>query len=469
MLSKSCTSLSRFGSWKHAGASCLLSSFVSLVGSAAFAQREVPGPLFGGDQRADQVKVIETDPFLPRGAAIVFDTRPVPAMSACSVRRPVCVHAQSVASLAEPLKQLESAFDAVVWSLEVPEPQADGALGGGPELDYYLQVSGEQETTPRVLVDSAELTVDRASGFCVSGGAQINAHSAAKCVGEASALGLDAAEAPALRKGYATYLSWLTFGADEASAPEVEAAQNSPHLNITKRDPVGVGGASAAWFAFVDQTLTISSRGKLATALFRVSRGITPRGSYEWHNEPDTFDVVRRAFDNDAQRIADFMIQFGVARAFMGNRDDGKHVPGLAWLGDRGRVSFDWSIKYSSLPRFVASSEALEPMGSSYVWLSLDGVPLGARIAFRAEWEAPVRFKWQVVSVDKEGREMNRWDVAYLERETQVEKLLMNFEGAAGLIFVAMNLGGVDLLHPYDPDYEPWEKHGYTLYLTEMK
>jgi hypothetical protein len=33
---------------------------------------------------------------------------------------------------------------------------------------------------------------------------------------------------------------------------------------------------------------------------------------------------------------------------------------------------------------------------------------------------------------------------------------------------VGTNLGGVDLAHPFDPDFEPFEPHGFTVYLAEL-
>jgi hypothetical protein len=108
----------------------------------------------------------------------------------------------------------------------------------------------------------------------------------------------------------------------------------------------------------------------------------------------------------------------------------------------------------------------LSPYGISYVWLDLDSVALGTELSFRIEWEAPVAFQWTVVGLDHEGRQVNRWDLPYLENGTRIERTLMNFENAAALLFVGVNLGAVDVAHPFDPDQQPWEPHAYTLYLT---
>ncbi len=471
MLSKSCTSLpTPPAPWRlrfiKCGVLTLGVGVVTLLQSLpAHGDREVPGLLFGGGMAERQDKPVELDPALPRGTEIRFFQRPEAESSACSWRRPVCVHGSEGVGLQRPLELMVSAYERLISVLQLPAPLADGTLGGGPELDWYLD---DEQTELRVFPDPARLTRDQSSAFCSSAPSQISAQSAARCVAEALSYALDAAETPALREGYGGFASWL-IGASEADDFEfVDQAQQQPEVALMRRDHSKLDAAAALWFAYVEEALGSAQAGVVPTALLSLSRGSTEAGSWDWNNEPDSFDVLRRAFDEDAQRYADFMVQFAASRAFLGDRDDGTHAPGLAWLGDAGRVRFDWSLRYSSLPRNVASPRPLEPMGASYVWLELDGVPLGARLAFRAQWEEPVRFKWLVIAVDHEGREMTRWDVPYLERGTKVEKTLMNFEAAAGLMFIAMNLGGVDLLHPFDPDYEPWEKHGYTLYITEL-
>jgi hypothetical protein len=73
------------------------------------------------------------------------------------------------------------------------------------------------------------------------------------------------------------------------------------------------------------------------------------------------------------------------------------------------------------------------------------------------------------VAVDGAGKEISRWQLPRLQRGTKLEKTLVNFEQAAGLMFVGVNLGGVDLAHPFDPDSYPWEPHAYTLYLADLR
>lgn len=441
-----------------------LISALSCFSSTALGDRVVPGLLFGGGLADPIEKPIEVDEALPRGPEIRFFDRPIAALSVCALASPVCVHSSTARDLSGVLQTLASAYTRVVHVLDLPPPASDGALGGGPELDWYLT---PDVPALEIRMDSASLSHDTSSAFCASSESDVDLTTATRCVAGALSARLDAAETPALRQAYANHISWLVSDSDRLDA--VDLVQREPHRALLHRDRSNRSAGAALWLSFVERSLGVAAPGVLPTALFSLSRGTTEPGSVDWHNEPDSLDVIRRAFKEDRQRYADFFGQFAASRAFIGDRNDGAHLPGLSWLGHAGRVRFDWQLRYSSLPRNLASPRALEPMAASYVWLELDSVPLGAQLAFRANWEGPVRFKWLVIAVDAEGREMSRWDIPFLERGTQVEKTLLNFEAAAGLIFVAMNLGGVDLLHPFDPDYEPWERHGYTLYITELE
>ena len=428
----------------------------------------------------DEGVVVEVDPALPRGANRGWEERPPSRAVQCAPERPICVHAAApevpTSALAKFSESLQRAYDDLFLVRGLPAPLADGVLGGGSELDVYL-VGGEQsggktgalgEPALRVLKDPPRLSTDQTSGACVVASAFASDSTAVRCLGNLLALRLDAAETPALRDGYAEYLSWLTVGTDAQGLATIDDAQANPQLNVTARERDTLTRASALWWSYLDSSLAAGTAGVLPTAVLSLSRTTTRDAHPQWHNDPDAFDVLRGAFSNDMQRVADYLAGYAAGRLFLGDRNDGVHLPGLDWLGPLGRVRFDWVIDYSSLPRHLASVRALEPMGMSYTWLNLDSVPLGARLAFRIEWEEPVRFKWLVVSVDKEGREMNRWDLPYLEKGQTLEKVLVNFESAAALVFVGINLGGVSPLHPFDPDYEPWEPHAYTLYVTEL-
>ncbi len=162
------------------------------------------------------------------------------------------------------------------------------------------------------------------------------------------------------------------------------------------------------------------------------------------------------------------MVDFAAARAFLGDRDDGAHFLESGWLGSFGRVRFDWNIPFSDLPRRVAPVRPIAPNGSIYIWLDLDKVPENVELGFRGEWEPPVSFQWTLVAVDATGKELRRLNAPFVERGTRAEQSLVDLSGARGIIVVGTNLGGIDLRHPFDPDYAPFEPHGCTVYLAKL-
>ncbi len=225
---------------------------------------------------------------------------------------------------------------------------------------------------------------------------------------------------------------------------------------------------SALFYEFLDATEGVGGPGRLPTALIATAAQKTDPRAWQWDNEPDVFDVLRHTLGDSARRMADLIGRLAVDRAFLGDRDDGTHLPSMMWAGSFGRVRFAWSIPYSSLPRRVAPAHPLMPTGSAYLWLSLDKVTAKSSLGFRADWEAPVSFKWTLVRVGKDGSELSRIDVKYEESATHAEKEIVNLSGAAGVLIIGTNMGGADLSHPFDPDVAPYEPHAFTVYLAAM-
>lgn len=403
------------------------------------------------------------DPAFPKGPMRGDVVRPRVSHTSCSPRRPVCVHTSSgVAFPVAFLRQLEAAYDAVVLALRLPPPLPD-ARGGSPALDVYVS-DGHSPLTVRP--DSTPARGAEAAAFCSVGVDAVDDGAALRCVAGASSYRLDSSETPGLRGGLSTHYAWLAQGPDRTSLEAVDLAQANPQVGLLTREADGLSPAAALFWSHLEHRFGSGRPGELTAALFGLSRPDRDDPGLTWHNEPDVLDVLRNAFDNDAQRFADAAIEFAVGRLFLGNRSDGRHQPGLPWLGTLGRVRFDWSIAYDSLPRNLASPRALEPFGSTYVWLGLDGIPPDAELGVSFTWEAPVRFKWNVVALDDQGNEVKRYDVPYVTTGQHVERSLRRLDGARSLVFVGINLGGVDAEHPFDPDHQPWEPHAYQLYVT---
>jgi hypothetical protein len=435
-------------------------------------ERMLPQPsLLLGGGAASAPTSVAIDPRLPSGASVQVEARPgaLPAV-ACSLHERVCVHHDARVSEAlaqDYVRAMQQAWRDLVEALGLPAPLPDLALGPNRGLDLYLSASAPLDV--RVFADPALGDETRRSAFCRARPSRVELRrQTTLCVAEALLLGIDAGETPFLRRAIAAYL-WSLVGTPTAhDLAAVDALQANPQLSIAGRDAARESAGALLFFEYVDARLGAAEPGLLPVALAQLSRSATPPGLPRYTNEPDLIDVLRRAFSESSSGFEDFMLGFAVERAFVGARDDGRHHPALAWLGDAGRVRFDWVLPASSLPRRVAPRRPLEAFGCAYSWLDLDRITLGKVLAFRAEWEAPASFRWALLTIDGGGRVLGRFDLPYVQNATSAERTLEDYDGALGVLIVGINLGGVDLAHPFDPDHEPSEPHGFTLYLTEL-
>jgi hypothetical protein len=445
----------------------------SLVTALAFAQtRREPPILFGGG-RPRPKPVVTIDPRLPTGTRLGEGARRPPASSGrtCSFRRPVCV--QPAAGVAgettlKALSALEGAYERLVLVLALPPPLPDFEAGGSDALDLYL---GDREA-PLLVSSDAMLPgpFDQASAFCTAGtsDAALLERAATQCVGEAIARRLDAGEAPHLQRAFATALFWLTSSPTSLDVQAIDDVQAEPERAIAAGRRSRLSEGAAMFFHYLEEARSESDTGVLSTSLLAAAASKTPSTAAAFDNEPDLFDVLRHTHHENPAKMASLLANFAVARAFIGDREDGLHLPGLGFAGSFGRARFDWVIPFSSLPRRVLSGRPVEPTGTELIWVTLDEVPLGVALGFRAEWEAPVSFQWQLVTLHADGRELQRIDVPHQERATSAEARVVKLDGAAAVLVVGTNLEGVDLAHPFDPDVEPFEPHACTVYLAKM-
>jgi hypothetical protein len=452
-------------------ATALLASAVLLFPTSTLrAERDQRPSLLLGGGAASPPASATRDPKLPSGALVRDEPRPVLPRVACGLQQPSCVHHEpdlAPALVAEYLHALERASAQLVMALGLPAPLSDASFGPTPGLDLYL--SQEAPLDVDVAPDAAHGNRDQRSAFCRARPSRIELlRQAASCVGEALLLGVDAAETPFVRRAIGASLWNLIGPPSPRDLQAYDSLQANPQLSVAARDVSPEAAAAALFFHYIDARLASAEPGRLPVAMATLARNRTQPGALRWNDEPDVLDVLRRAFSESNERFEDFMLGFAIERAFLGARDNGRHQPQLAWLGDAGRVRFDWLLKASSLPRRVAPRRPLEPFGSAYVWLDLDRITLGKSLGFRAEWEAPVVMRWSLVTVDPEGNVLRRFDLPFVQNATSAERSILDYDGAAGLLVVGLNLGGVDAANPFDPDHEPFEPHGFTVYLTEI-
>jgi hypothetical protein len=451
---------------------------LSLAVPSARAERKKrfdPPLLFGVEEERPEPRV-ETDPRLPVGAEILTGARPEAELPACSFRAPVCVHPTSgldPARTLATLDALEGAYEKLVRALGLPAPLSDGGRGGSDALDLYL-VKGDRTALgfERVRAVGEALHFggfDRASAFCVASTAPgiLAERAATLCVGEAIALRLDPAETPHTRRAFATELWWLVGAPTSLDFEAVAAVQGVPHRALVERELSARSEGAALFFDFLELSLATSEPGMLSAALLSASAQVTPKDASSWHNEPDTFDVLRHTLGESEHQMASLLGNLAVARAFGGDRDDGQHPLVLEWAGAFGAPAIDWTIPFSKLPKRVRLTP-VEPTGATYVWLDLDDSAKGKTLAFQAEWEPPAEFRWQLVKIDADGNEMGRLDVPFQERQTTVEARMVDLNGVRAVLAVGAHLERVDLEHPFDPDVAPFEPHSALVYLVAL-
>ncbi len=452
------------------GVTCALTlaTFVTRSAHAGTARRDPP-LLFGAGPHVVRPPVA-IDPELPTGAPFgARSERPRAGETACSANRPVCVHrgnGVSGAQALDALQALELAYERVVLAQRLPAPLADDGHGGSDALDWYLDDTGSELTVEPDAIRFDQL--DAAGAFCRGGSLDFGgARDATLCVAESVAKRLDPAATPALSRAFALEQWWLTGRITSLDVEAVDDAQAHPERALASRT-APPSASTSILLDFLELARSSQDPGALSTSLFSAAAATTPIGSPQWNDEPDIFDVLRHSVDEDTAKTSTLFGDYAVARAFLGDRDDGTHPPYLEWAGTFARPRYDWVLKFSSLPRRVHASKPLEPTGIELVWIDMDEVPLGTSLGFQADWEAPVAFKWRLVSIDAAGREMARVDVPFQERGRSSEARVVNLLNVRAVLAIGINMGGVDLAHPFDPDLDPFEPASCTVYFASM-
>lgn len=408
----------------------------------------------------------------PRDAVARPDAGPTPA---CSFIVPVCIHS-SPTTPAWAARSVLAAAEAALSgyrALGLPMPLPDAGRGGGPRWDVYITppdvytsaglTVADPETEPRRFDEAAAFTLlPEPSTWGCDLGFLVARHAA-----EALLLGLDAGVERGVLAASASYLASIVAPCAAVEAPAVDAFQAEPHRAITGPRPGAADGA-LLFPMYLEEESGSGDPGRLVTSLVAIASQRTDPASPAWQNEPDVFDALRSSTRFRRGSLDDLLLGFAVDRAFVGDRSDGQHLAATDLYGKAGRVFFEWSVPYASLPRRLApaGARALEPTGATYLWLDLAGAPADAEITFVADWELPAVFRWSLVKVDRSGAEAGRIDVAGIFGASHAERTLVLREELAGLIVVGAFTGSLDRSRPFDPDAAPFMPHAYevTLY-----
>jgi hypothetical protein len=229
----------------------------------------------------------------------------------------------------------------------------------------------------------------------------------------------------------ASYLASLASDCDLVDLAAVDDFQRAPERRITGGDLTRPDGAMLLpWF--LDDTYGLGNPAAVILGLFAVSPQRSRAGSFHLQDEPDLFDALRSNLKDRGGNLDALWLDFAVSRAFVGSRSDGAHLSGADRFGHFGRVRFDWSIPYASLPRRLAQLHPIEPTGAAYLWLDA---------------------------------ETGRVEIGGLYGSTRAERTLVGLDGLAGLLIAGVNTGSLDRSEPFDPD-EPLRPSGYAVTLA---
>jgi len=402
-------------------------------------------------------------------------TRPAATLLGCGAEQAICVHwvrgsgpskararaADAERAMAAAAHRTWRALERIMQTyqaLDLPPPWPDSGRGGSDHYDLYLDPRAEAATTVAELPQPvAEL--DRAYAFSIApppvaeGGCTFDA-ALARALAEALLLALDPAIHPGMLALHASYLASLATPCSIVEIEAVDDFQRRPELPLSAIWPSAASGGML-FSHYLDHTYGTAMPGAVMTALLAASTQQTPAGSPDWHNEPDVFDTLRKATRERSHLLGDLLLDFAVARAFVGSRSDGEHLPNVERFGDAGRVRFEFSVPFGSLPRHLGPLWPVYPSGASYLWLDLADAPKGSQLGFVARWQAPVLFRWALVKVDHQGREVGRLVPPGIYGSQSAQLTVADLDDLAGLVIVGTNVGSVDRAHPFDPDDGP--------------
>jgi hypothetical protein len=415
----------------------------------------------------------------PGGPVIAYASRPETSAAkrpACSFRYPLCVHPTTESAPPVALAALaaaEHAWGTLTGALALPPPDPDLTTGA---FDIYLEDHVEGVAVSLLEDRDPRSAFDRASAFAL-----LDAHAAGcerdSALARALARAILWRSAPAIDEASAesetSYLARLVVPCALDRVDGIARFQRHPECALTDRASFSTpmeaeefdrGAALFPWW--LDSSFG-RRPGSIMLAFWALAPTKTPPGEWRWAGAPTWLDVLRASFKGaltTGSTIDDLWLDFAVARAFVGNADDGEHLPESRGIGAAGRVREEWDIPWPDRPRHLASGVGVEPTGAAYVAISHDGAAAEARLRVEATWEEHATMRWVVVKLDSDGKEMGRVAIPAADRATAAQVTVVDLRGVARLLVVGTNTG--DPLLPFDPNDEVWEPHGWTLTLA---
>jgi hypothetical protein len=239
---------------------------------------------------------------------------------------------------------------------------------------------------------------------------------------------------------------------------ERTSAFYEPDLDEHARGVQATG--AALFYRWVDRGFS-TEPGAVLRGLFALRASKTPWAAVRFVNEPDAFDVLGKSFADklfEGSKLDDLLVDFALSRSRFGTSVEGGAV---AVMADVPKVRVDWDIPWPKEPRRLAPREPLEPTGSSYVVIRMEGAGQNPRLRIEADWEEHARMRVAFVKLDRDGREIGRARIAAPPTAHEAQMTVADLDGAAAVVVVTTNLG--DPSFHFDPDDVTFEPHGYAV------
>ncbi|MCC6522973.1 MAG: hypothetical protein IT373_09955 [Polyangiaceae bacterium] len=406
------------------------------------------------------------------GRARAGDPRPAAVPLRCSTERGGCVHlvgdARTRVDAERATRALERAL-AAAELLGLPLPPGDGAAGEvGPagSFDLYLDAAAPRGSARLGPADPCAAT-DVAAPFAIAPTPDASCrfeHEVTRAVGAAVAVGLDAAQSDVVADMYGGLFAALVEPCTGSEIAAVAARAAAPDAGIFGPEP------DPAFLSYLADAFGRGDPVGVPTALMATAAQRAPSGATRYRDEPDLFDALRASLAVRGKTFDGALLDFAVARAFEGSRSDGVHLDDTERFGDFARVRFDWVVPFATLPRRLGPRDHLRASGSSYLWLDVSQAAEHHLQAFFT-WDEGRVFRWTLVRVDAEGRELGRLDAPGVYGADGVHLSMADFQGAAGILVVGVHVGSDDRSAPLDPDdpVEPGAAYLVTLYEHDEK
>lgn len=385
------------------------------------------------------------------------------ASRACSFRAPICVRSLSGVSVSftkRVLASAEHAYLTYVTALRWP------AIEAGATLELVAHVGEEIAfDAPRALAS----IFDRGSVVT-----WLDALRGERCAAEtqsarAVALHLLARSNPALdlfgRHARATSLAALA----EPCVDETERFARATFVREHERGVVSVHeathrpGVSAAgvdvFYTWIDAERG-TQPGATLLAFAALTQTTTAPEAARWHNEPDTFDALRRSFRTAVYKEdgeGELFTAFAQWRALEATS------PALI----RDEAALDAHQRWPTSAIAIRPKRPLDPTAASYVLFDASDVPKQAQLRLEATWETHAKMMWSITRLDEKGHALSTRRIAQATRATSANATTEPINGAHQLLITAVHTGHP--IYQLDPDDDEAEPHAWQLYVAPIE